>query len=81
MSYFPEYWIDKFILSITILGLPLEAHMVKNLPAMQETWAWSLGWEDPLKMETATHSSILAWEILWTGVPGGPQILFQDDFM
>ena len=39
MSYFPEYWIDKFILSITILGLPLEAHMVKNLPAMQETWA------------------------------------------
>ena len=37
--------------------------MVKNLPAMQETWVQSLGWEDPLEKEMATHSSILAWEI------------------
>ena len=39
---------------------------VKNLPAMQETWVQSLGWEDPLEKEMATHSSILAWEIPWT---------------
>ena len=39
--------------------------MLKNLPAMQETWVQSLGWEDPLKKETAPHSSILAWKIPW----------------
>ena len=37
------------------------AQMVKNLPAMQETWVQSLGWEDTLEKEMATHSSILAW--------------------
>ena len=37
--------------------------MVKNSPAMQETWVWSLGWGDPLEMDMATHSSILAWRI------------------
>ena len=41
----------------------LEAQMVKNLPAMQETWVRSLGQEDPLEKEMATHSSILAWRI------------------
>ena len=40
--------------------------MVKNLPAMQETWVQSLGWENPLEKGMATHSSILAWEIPWT---------------
>ena len=40
--------------------------MVKNLPAVQETWVRSLGWEDPLEKEIATHSSILAWRIPWT---------------
>ena len=44
--------------------------MVKNLPAMQETWVLSLGWEDPLEKEMATHSSTLAWEIPWTAEPG-----------
>ena len=44
--------------------------MVKNLLSMQETWAQSLGWEDPPEKETATHSSILAWRILWTEDPG-----------
>ena len=44
--------------------------MVENLPAMQETWVWSLGWEDPLKKGMATHSSILAWRIPWTEKPG-----------
>ena len=47
--------------------------MVKNLPAMQEARVQSLGWEDPLKKEMATHSSILAWEIPWTEEPGGLQ--------
>ena len=39
------------------------AQLVKNLPAMQETWVRPLGWEDPLEKGTATHSSILAWRI------------------
>ena len=47
--------------------------VVKNLAAMQETWVQSLGWEDPLKKEMATHSSILAWRIPWTEEPGGLQ--------
>ena len=47
--------------------------MVENLPAMQETRAQSLGQEDPLEKEIATHSSILAWEIPWSEEPGGLQ--------
>ena len=42
------------------------AQLVKNLPAMWETWVQSLGWEDPLEKAKATHSSILAWRIPWT---------------
>ena len=49
------------------------AQLVKNLPAMQETWVWFLGWEDPLEKEMATHSSIPAWRIPWTEEPGGLQ--------
>ena len=45
--------------------LILLAQMVKNLPAMQETWVRSLGEEDPLEKEMATHSGILAWRIPW----------------
>ena len=45
--------------------------VVKNLPAMQETGVQSLGQEDPLKKEMATHFNILAWEIQWTEEPGG----------
>ena len=48
--------------------------MVKNLPAMQKTWVQSLGQEDPLEKETATHSSIVVWEIPWTEEPDGPQL-------
>ena len=44
--------------------------MVKNLPAMQETQVQSLGQEDPMEREMATHSSILAWKIPWTEEPG-----------
>ena len=47
-------------------GASLVAQLVKNLPAMQETWVQSLGWEDPLEKGKATHSSILAWRIPWT---------------
>ena len=51
----------------------LVAQMVKNLPAMQETWVQSLGRENPLEKGIATHSSILAWRIPWTEEPGGLQ--------
>ena len=51
----------------------LVAQSVKNLPAVQENWVRSLGWEDPLDKEMATHSSILAWKISWTEEPGGLQ--------
>ena len=47
--------------------------MVKNLPAMQETWILSLGQEDPLEKGIATYSSILAWRKMWTEEPGGLQ--------
>ena len=50
----------------------LVAQMVKNLPAMWETWAQSLGWEDPLEKGMATQSSILAWIIPWTEEPSSP---------
>ena len=46
------------------------AQMVKNLPAMQETWVQPLGWEDLLQKGMATHSSIIAWRICWTEEPG-----------
>ena len=46
---------------------------VKNLPAMQDTWVQSLGQEDSLEKDMATHSSVLAWIILQTGEPGGLQ--------
>ena len=57
--------------------------VVKNLPAMQETWVQSLGRKDPLEKEMATHSSILAWEIPWTEEPSrlqsmGSQIIGHD---
>ena len=47
--------------------------MVKNLASMQETRVRSLGWEDPLEKEIATHSSILVWKIPWMEEPGGLQ--------
>ena len=51
----------------------LVAQMVKNLPTMQQSWVQSLGWEDTLEEEMATHSSILAWRIPWSEEPGGLQ--------
>ena len=68
ISYNPS----AFCLScrIPFTGASLVAQLVKNLPAMQETWVQFLGWEDPLEEEMATHSSILAWRIPWTEEPG-----------
>ena len=51
----------------------LVVQVVKNLPAMQDTWVQSVGWEDPLEKGMTTHSSILAWRIPWTEEPGGLQ--------
>ena len=54
------------------------AQMVKNLPAMQETWVRSLGREDPLEEGMATHSSALAWRIPWAEEHGGLQFMGSD---
>ena len=51
------------------------AQMVKNLPAMQETQVWSLGWKDPLEEGMASYSSVLVWRILWTEEPGSLQTI------
>ena len=56
------------------LGFP-GGSAVKSLPATREMWVPSLGWEDPLEEEMANHSCILAWEIPWTGEPGGLQFM------
>ena len=67
------------------IGYPLQyswtslvAQMVKNLPAMQETWVWSLSWEDSLEKGKATHSYILAWRIPWTVYSMGLQRVGHD---
>ena len=56
-------------------GASLEGQTIKNLPAIWETQVRSLGREDPLEKEMATHSSILAWEISWTEKPGRLQFM------
>ena len=55
------------------LKASLVVQMVKNLPAMQESWVRPLGWEDPLGKGITTHSCIIAWRIPWTEEPGGLQ--------
>ena len=67
---FPSLVCSKVRLST---GAFLVAQMVKNLPSRQETQVQSLGWEDPLEEEMATHSRILAWRIPWTKEPDGLQ--------
>ena len=64
---------DDFMSLLTTLWASLVAQLVKNSPAMQETWVRSLGREDPLEKKMATHSSILTWRILWTDESGGLQ--------
>ena len=64
-----EHCLNTFI-SRPDMGASLVAQRLKHLPAMRETWALSLGWEDPLEKEMADPSSILAWRIPWTEEPG-----------
>ena len=66
------------------IGYPLQyswaslmAQLVKNLSSMQDTWVWSLGWEDPLEKGKAIHSSILAWRIPWTSPWGSQRVVFH----
>ena len=61
---------ERLSLSVNIYGASLVSQMVKNLPAIQETWVQSLGWEDFLEKGMATQSSILAWKIPWTEESG-----------
>ena len=56
-----------------IIVIDIVSQRIKLLPAIHETWVLSLGWEDPLEKEMATHSSILAWRVPWTEEPGGLQ--------
>ena len=60
-----------------ISGASMVAQLVKNLPAMQETWVWSLIWEDPLEEGTANHTSIRVWKIPWTEEPGQLQYMWS----
>ena len=57
--------------TLTLSWASMVAQTIKNLPAMQETWGRSMGWEDRLEKEMAAHSSILAWGIPWIEEPGG----------
>ena len=80
-----ERFYKQTILVKTALGYPLQyswaslvAQLVKNLPAMWETWIRSLGWEDPLEKGKATHSSILTWRIPRTVESMGSQRVGHD---
>ena len=77
VSFWLLYWLSTIhlyiILVVTLKDMPSASpvgQMVKNLPVMLEVWVWPLAWEDPLEKGTATHSSILAWEIPWMEEPG-----------
>ena len=76
-----EQWVEcpvlysrfSLVIYYSIYGASLLAQLVKNLPAVQETWVWSQGREDSLEKEVGSHSSTLAWKIPWTEEPGGLQ--------
>ena len=69
--FFHKFISKLFKLTAILIGAFLMAQMVKHLSAMWETWVQSLGGEDPLDKEMATHSSLFAWELLWPEEPGG----------
>ena len=73
LIYFHILYIHIIHIYFIYIKASLVAQMVKNLPALQETWIQSLGQEDPLEKGMANHSSILAWKIPWTEEPGGLQ--------
>ena len=65
------FFYSSFVYSCHLLLISsASVRSILNLPAMQETWVRSLGWEDPLEKGMATHSSVLAWRIPWTEEPG-----------
>ena len=67
-----ELWgVSMYLYVFIYVCTSLVAQTVKHLPTMQETWVRSLGQEDPLEKEMATHSSTLAWRIPWVEEPGG----------
>ena len=74
----PTNAIDNYITCNLNIWASLVAKLVKNLPAMRETWIPFLGWEDPLEKGTATRSSILAWRIPWTVWSMGSQRVRHD---
>ena len=65
-----NFWVKRLKKKMFGAWASLVAKIVKSLPAVQETRVWSLGQEDPLEKEVATHSSILDWKIWWTEEPG-----------
>ena len=67
--------IFKFISFLLFIWASLIVQSVKNLPALQETQVWFLGWEDSLEKEMTTHSSILTWRIPWTEELGRLQFM------
>ena len=69
-TYSSIFLFFSFVLGYSQFRASLVAQIVKRLPTMQETQVQSLGREDPLKKEMATHSSVLAWKIPWTEEPG-----------
>ena len=71
---------DSLPLNTSVIWASLLAQVVKNLPAVQETWVWSLSQKDPLQKGMATYSSILAWRIPWTEEPGGLQSIGSQRF-
>ena len=71
--FLDNFYVHKRIYICIHRWASLVSQMVKNPPAMQETWVWSLSWKHPLEKGMATHSSILVWRILWTEEPGRPQ--------
>ena len=68
--FFHKFISKLFELTAILIGASLAVQMVKHLSAMWETWVQSLGGEDPLDKEMATHSSTLVWKIPWTEKPG-----------
>ena len=73
LTFSPPNYFSVIVLCKGFLGASLVAQMVKYLPAVWETWVQSLGGEDTLEKEMATHSSTLVWKIPWMEEPGGLQ--------
>ena len=76
ICYLTHSWfLVLFHFVCVVFWASLVAQMVKNQPAVQETWVQSLDWKDPLEKEMTTHSSVIAWRIPWAEHPGMPQSL------